>query len=179
MIAAGIDWTQALSFTAPRWLSDELSPRSQKIEARCVSRSRRTNAEIRCLGVCVMSMQIRIISFVAPMGIMLLIGMQAAEAKQCSAAEPSNPQKHWSYRLIDGRKCWYEGENNFPKSLLQWPEQTSALSAFGKVEPSPEKEGMLSPATQTMSPPAESNNQSDFESFEARWRALGLTRVRN
>ena|SRR3982074_2252501 len=129
-----------------------------------------------------MSKQIQTISFVAfvarvlPLGIVLLIGMQAAEAKQCSAAMPSNPQGHWSYRLIDGRKCWYEGENNFPKSLLQWPEQTSALSAFGKAEPSPEE---VPPVTQTVSPHAEPNNQSDSESFEARWRAVESALLRN
>ena len=129
-----------------------------------------------------MSKQIQAVSLIAfvarilPLGIVLPIEMQAAEAKQCSAAEPSNPQKHWSYRLIDGRKCWYEGENNFPKSLLQWPEQTSPLSAFGKAVPSPEEEGPLPPATQTVRPPAEPNNQSDFESFEARWRSLGMRR---
>ena len=127
-----------------------------------------------------MSKQIQAISFIAfvarilPLGIVLPVEMQAAEAKQCSAAEPSNPQKHWSYRLIDGRKCWYEGENNFPKSLLQWPEQTSPLSAFGKAVPSPDEERPLPPAT--VSPPAEPNNQSDFESFEARWRSLGMRR---
>src|SRR3984893_17013711 len=126
-----------------------------------------------------MSKQIRTISFVTfvarvlSLGIVLLIGMQAAEAKQCSEALPSKPQGHWSYRLIDGRKCWYEGENNFPKSLLQWPEQTSALSAFDKAEPSPEERP--SPAVmQTVSPPAEPNNQLP-ESFEARWRALDMT----
>ena len=54
----------------------------------------------------------------------------AAEAKQCSAALPSNPQGHWSYRLIDGRKCWYQGENNFPKSLLQWSEQDFSPHGF-------------------------------------------------
>ena len=123
-----------------------------------------------------MSKQIQTISFFArvlPMGIVLLIGMQATEAKQCSAALPSNPQGHWSYRLIDGRKCWYEGENNFPKSLLQWPEQNSALSAFGKAEPRPEQEP-LPAVTQTMSPHAEPTNQSDSESFEARWRAVSM-----
>src|ERR1700681_921101 len=98
-----------------------------------------------------MSKQIQTISFVARvllLGIVLLIEMQAAEAKQCSAALPSNPQGHWSYRLIDGRKCWYEGENNFPKALLQWPEQTSALSAFGKAEARPDEEP-LPPVKQT------------------------------
>src|ERR1700682_3704757 len=113
-----------------------------------------------------------------PFGLAIFIGVQTADARQCSVAMPSSPQGHWSYRLIDGRKCWYQGENNFPKSLLQWPEQTSALSAFGKAEPSPEEE-LLRPAPQTGSPHAEFNNQSDSESFEARWRALGMTLLRN
>jgi hypothetical protein len=104
---------------------------------------------------------------------MLLIPMQAAEAKQCTAGLPAHPQGHWSYRLIDGRKCWYEGENNFPKSLLQWPEQTSALSAFGKAERDPEQR--LASETQTERLRAESNNLPDFESFEARWRAVEST----
>jgi hypothetical protein len=128
-----------------------------------------------------MSKQIRtisIVAFMAPLsvlGTVLLFGMDAAEAKQCSVALPSNPQGHWSYRLIDGRKCWYEGKNNFPRSLLQWPEQTSGLSAFGKAAPSPEEE-LLPPVTQTVSPQVEPNSQSDAESFEARWRALELVR---
>jgi hypothetical protein len=119
----------------------------------------------------------RFVPFVAwlilfPLGI--LAGMQAAEALQCSGEQPLNPKKHWAYRLIDGRKCWYEGENNFPKALLQWPDETSALSAFGKVVPSSEDA-----ATQPVNSPAAPNNQSDSESFEARWRALGMMSVRN
>ena len=40
---------------------------------------------------------------------------------------PSNPQGHWwSYRLIDGRKCWYEGKPMLSKSLLEWPKEASA-----------------------------------------------------
>ncbi len=56
------------------------------------------------------------------------IGMPTAQAKQqCSAAMPSNPHgRWWSYRLIDGRKCWYEGKPMLSKSLLEWPKQASA-----------------------------------------------------
>jgi hypothetical protein len=58
--------------------------------------------------------------------------MQEAEAKQqCSAAMPSSSHgKWWSYRLIDGRKCWYEGKPGLSKALLEWPKTASA-------EPSP------------------------------------------
>ncbi len=49
-----------------------------------------------------------------------------AQAKQCHAARPSNAQAYWSYRLIDGRKCWYEGRPGFSKSLLRWPAEKAA-----------------------------------------------------
>jgi hypothetical protein len=55
------------------------------------------------------------------------IGMTAAQAKQqCSVAVPSDTHgQWWSYRLIDGRKCWYEGKPGLSKSLLEWPKETS------------------------------------------------------
>jgi hypothetical protein len=28
---------------------------------------------------------------------------------------------HWAWRLIDGRKCWYQGAVGMNKSLLHWP----------------------------------------------------------
>ena len=51
------------------------------------------------------------------------IGMTTAQAKQqCSVAVPSDTHgQWWSYRLIDGRKCWYEGKPGLSKSLLEWP----------------------------------------------------------
>lgn len=49
-----------------------------------------------------------------------------AQAKQCHTERPSNAQSYWSYRLIDGRKCWYEGRPGFSKSLLHWPAAQTA-----------------------------------------------------
>ena len=116
---------------------------------------------------------------VLPVAMLLLAGIQTADAKQCRATMPSSPQGHWTYRLIDGRKCWYEGENNFPKALLQWPEQTDVLSAFDKMEP-PTMETMGPPAAvQTLVPQAAPNDQPDSASFDARWRALDMTQLRN
>src|SRR5215813_14444898 len=64
------------------------------------------------------------------------IEVSIAQAKQqCSAAMPSNLQGHWwSYRLIDGRKCWYEGKPGLSKSLLEWPAQAKSLEPKS-VEP--------------------------------------------
>src|SRR6516225_7252087 len=56
-------------------------------------------------------------------------GVPAVLAKQqCSAAMPSDVHGHWwSYRLIDGRKCWYEGKPGLSKSLLEWPAQAKSV----------------------------------------------------
>jgi hypothetical protein len=54
------------------------------------------------------------------------IGMPAAQAKRhCSSAMPSNSHGFRSWRLGDGRKCWYEGQPRLSKSLLQWPKEES------------------------------------------------------
>src|SRR5262245_44531128 len=55
-----------------------------------------------------------------------IAALPPAQAKQqCSTAMPSNPHGYWSWRLIDGRKCWYEGKPGLSKSLLEWPRATS------------------------------------------------------
>ncbi|WP_143271550.1 hypothetical protein [Bradyrhizobium mercantei] len=59
----------------------------------------------------------------------LLIGIPSAQAKQqCNAAMPPNPREYWSWRLIDGRKCWYEGRPMLSRSLLEWPVRVSTQS---------------------------------------------------
>src|SRR3954463_4015179 len=57
---------------------------------------------------------------------LLLVSSPAAQANQCSAEKPRDAQSWWSWRIIEGRKCWYEGKPKLPKSLLQWDEQAPA-----------------------------------------------------
>ena len=113
-----------------------------------------------------------------PFGMLLLVGIQTAQAIECSVEMPSNPQGHWSYRLIDGRKCWYQGENNLSKSLLRWPSETSAPS----TPDSARREGVSPAVKENITTAAEkANHRSDpdaccraeiegLDSFETRWR---------
>jgi hypothetical protein len=50
----------------------------------------------------------------------------------------SSNGKWWSYRIIDGRKCWYEGKPGLSKNLLGWPEIVSA-EASPKVSAQPSR----------------------------------------
>src|ERR1700693_4877594 len=55
------------------------------------------------------------------------VAVPNAQAKQqCSPTMPSNPHGYWSWRLVDGRKCWYEGKPMLSKSSLEWPALASA-----------------------------------------------------
>src|ERR1043165_3628071 len=57
---------------------------------------------------------------IASSAVVFSVSATAAQAKQCSAERPANARTYWSYRLIDGRKCWYEGKPMLSKSLLHW-----------------------------------------------------------
>jgi hypothetical protein len=85
-----------------------------------------------------------------------------AHATQCSAERPSNARSYWSYRIIDGRKCWYEGKPMLSKELLHWrPAQTARASDL-------EEEPIL-PASQYNFLDAQASMPDDTDSFESRW----------
>jgi hypothetical protein len=71
----------------------------------------------------------------------LFFSATPAQAKQCSTERPSNARTYWSYRLIDGRKCWYEGKPMLSKSLLHWPAAQTAQA-------NPRREANALPASQ-------------------------------
>jgi hypothetical protein len=104
------------------------------------------------------------IALAAWIATLLSVGIPHAQAKQqCSAAAPSNPHgRWWSYRLIDGRKCWYEGKPMLSKSLLEWPKEASAQP----------NEEVTSVVAEKPGNPLDSQARAlkDYDTFEARWR---------
>jgi hypothetical protein len=113
-----------------------------------------------------MKRQIRPVFFGACIAALLPIGATTAQAIECSVAVPSNAQRYWTYRLIDGRKCWYEGKHAISKSLLQWPAQASAQPESNATP--------TSAPTEKRNDPLDSQAWIPDDSFEARWRALAI-----
>lgn len=115
-----------------------------------------------------MKMQIRLVCFAVCIAALVPIGMLTAQAKaqikEC-VASPSKAQGHWSWRLIDGRKCWYAGKTVISKSMLKWP---AAAPAQAKAEAA-----TVSAVPQKRSEPmdAQARMLDSDNSFEARWRA--------
>jgi hypothetical protein len=95
-----------------------------------------------------------------------LISIPAALGKQqCSTSVPSNAQGYWSWRLIDGRKCWYEGKPMLSRSSLEWPAPAAVQS---------DSDGELaSRRTEKPGNPLDSlaRAPTDLETFDALWRA--------
>jgi hypothetical protein len=109
------------------------------------------------------------VAFAACIVPLLLIGMPAAQAKQCSVAPPSDLERHWSYRIIDERKCWYEGQNMVSRSSLKWPAKAFARRNSDVAAVSvPAEKPDNSPASDACCWPALDN----ADSFESRWSAL-------
>jgi hypothetical protein len=118
-----------------------------------------------------MNLQIRLFVFAVCISALIPIGMPAAQAKaqvkaqvkECIAAPSS--KGHWSWRRIDGRKCWYAGKAQISKSLLRWP---AAAPAQAKAAVPP-----VSIVTEKRSEPmdAQARMLDDDNSFESRWRS--------
>ena len=94
-----------------------------------------------------------------------------AQARQCSTERPADARSYWSYRIIDGRKCWYEGKPMLSKALLHWPRAQTAQADT-------ERKASLPPASSENFLDAQALMPDNSDSFEARWRQRFLDAMR-
>lgn len=120
-----------------------------------------------------MKMQIRLAFLVACVAALAPVGAANAQARECSVVRPADAKEHWSWRLIDGRKCWYAGKTMISKSLLQWPAPPSVRQppVQAKADATP-----VSIATEKRGDPMDAQARLlDYaNSFEMRWRARAI-----
>jgi hypothetical protein len=83
--------------------------------------------------------------------------------QQCSESIASNQRGYWSWRMIDGRKCWYEGKPMLSKSSLEWPVQATN-------HPPSSDEELASALTSRSDPLDAQAKATDADTFEALWR---------
>ena len=53
----------------------------------------------------------------------LLLISSAASATECQSS-PGHDGKWWSWRIVDSKRCWYQGRPGRSKDLLQWAKQS-------------------------------------------------------
>jgi hypothetical protein len=123
-----------------------------------------------------MKTQIPLVFFAACIAALAPIGMPTVEAKaqikECSVKPPSNARGPWSWRLIDGRKCWYAGKAVISKSSLRWAAAAPA-QAKANVAPVVVATVPVIVATEKRSEPmdAQARMLDTDNTFESRWRA--------
>ena len=128
-----------------------------------------------------MKTQILLIFFAACIAVLMPSGGANAKSVECSVVRPSNGHGYWSWRLIDGRKCWYAGKTMISKSLLQWPVKTSVQAkadpTLARVTVVPVTVVPATGPTEKRSDPldAQARLLEYASSFEARWRARAIT----
>jgi hypothetical protein len=128
-----------------------------------------------------MKTQILLVFFAACIAALMPSGVANAKAIECSVARPSSTQAYWSWRLIDGRKCWYAGKTMISKSLLQWPAKASvqAKADQAKADTAQVRVTVVPVTVVTEKPSDPLDAQArllDYaNSFEARWRARAIT----
>jgi hypothetical protein len=52
----------------------------------------------------------------------------ANSAMECKAELPAARAEHWSWRNIDGKRCWYPGQPGMDKANLYWVRLAPARS---------------------------------------------------
>jgi hypothetical protein len=50
------------------------------------------------------------------------LGTAAYSAVECRAEPPADRTGYWSWRNIDGKRCWYPGRAGMDKANLKWPQ---------------------------------------------------------
>jgi hypothetical protein len=57
---------------------------------------------------------------------LLLLISSGASATECQSS-PGHDGKWWSYRIVDSKRCWYQGRPGRSKDELQWATQSPPL----------------------------------------------------
>ena len=65
----------------------------------------------------------RVTKAVSSIAVALLLISSGASATECQSS-PGHDGKWWSYRIVDSKRCWYQGRPGRSKNLLQWAKQS-------------------------------------------------------
>ena len=83
---------------------------------------------------------------------------------ECKAKVPPAAKEYWSWRLIDGKRCWYPGRPGMDKANLRWAQSEPAREA-GEED---QLEGVRNFAPPKANPPNFSQPNDEL-SFTERW----------
>ena len=73
-----------------------------------------------------MASDTRVTKAVSSIAVALLLISSGASATECQSS-PGHDGKWWSWRIVDSKRCWYQGRPGRSKDLLHWAKQSPPL----------------------------------------------------
>src|SRR5215467_1227946 len=95
---------------------------------------------------------------------------RGSDLVECEPQRVTDDGRHWAYRIIDGRECWYPGRPGKPKNELYWGRGTTPSARQMVDQPQAETETVPSepPSRLAAAPP---EKPQIAEAMPAEWRA--------
>jgi hypothetical protein len=103
---------------------------------------------------------------------------RGSDLVECEPQRVTGDGRHWAYRIIDGRECWYPGRPGKPKNELYWGRETtpSARQTVDQPEAETETETVPSkPPFRLVAAPPEKPEIA--EAMLAEWRATAADQL--
>src|SRR5215471_16482480 len=108
---------------------------------------------------------------------------RGSDLVECEPQRVTDDGRHWAYRIIDGRECWYPGRPGKPKNELYWGRGTTPSARQTVDQPEPETEA---PEPETEAVPSEPPSRlvaappetpQIAEAMPAEWRATAADQL--
>src|SRR5262249_45346664 len=85
---------------------------------------------------------------------------------ECEPQRVTGDGRHWAYRIVDGRECWYPGRPGKPKNELLWGRGVT-LSAHQTVDQPQAETEPSEPPSHLAAPPEKAETT---EAMPEKWR---------
>jgi hypothetical protein len=87
---------------------------------------------------------------------------------ECEPQQVTGDGRHWAYRIVDGRECWYPGRPGKPKNELFWGRGSTASARQPLDQPEAKSEPSEAPSQLAAAPPEQPETP---EPMPEEWRA--------
>ena len=94
---------------------------------------------------------------------------------ECEPQRVTGDGRHWAYRVVDGRECWYPGRPGKPKNELFWDRAPSARQPVDQPEAETKAEPSNPPSDLVAVPPPEKPETT--EAMPEQWRATAADQL--
>ena len=101
---------------------------------------------------------------------------RGGDVVECEPQRVTGDGRHWAYRIVDGRECWYPGRPGKPKNELFWGHGTtpSARQPVDQPEAETETEPPELPSHLVAAPP---EKPQTTEAMPEEWRATAADQL--